>query len=525
MYLQYFQFATPPFRQVTTTSGKFTVAYHQDVYGMLAENATQPGIAGLFSGDEELLKQFSDTLSESFVGSQTINAFPELSAETLLYKLHPEAKSSKNRIQAIDAILQRWQSQCCSKKPATKLLVISAAQAMRDTAWSVLGMLLTRAQELGFTLTLLLTGTAQAEAKLMSDSGLPGLVHTRHSMRPLSGRECQAYFAARMEEQGVETSPFPRDRIRKIHALTQGNLTQVNRLAHLALLAAWTERASRVSARHLRLAAREIIPARRSTKKWATVALIAMLACLAGGWYVPPSWTAKLSLSVPTPVSWKRMAQAEAPSLPLSINNEAISPADGMHQLYKIWGYAATADDALCQNAGRVMLQCKQGKATLTELESGGYPWIAELKTGERLNYAVVVHIENNTIDLLLNNRTWQVSRNWFTQNATGNYTLLHRLTPDGKNSVSAASRVNDISWLDNALSQALGLPVIHTTTWSTELVKRIREFQTKMGLRVDGLPGDETLFRLIHAVGMAPTVTDAVHLTDTNTPQQGSGS
>ncbi|WP_309578234.1 ExeA family protein [Scandinavium hiltneri] len=521
MYLQHFQFATPPFRQVTTPAGEFTVARHQDVFGLLAEKTRQPGIVGLFSADEALLKQFSHRLSTQVANTHIVNAFPKLSAETLLYKLNPDGQASKNWIQTIDAIFRRWQSQCGKQT----VLVISAAQAISDNAWSLLGMLLSRAEEQGFTLSILLTGTAEAETKLMSMPGLSALMHTCHTLRPLSGRECEAYFAARMKEQGVETSPFPRDRIRKIHALTQGNITQINRLAHLALLAAWTERAPRVCSRHLRLACDEIIPARRSAKKWATIALVTVFACLAGGWYAPPSLTAKLPFSIPTPASWQQMARTEAPPPPPSINDEVISEADSMHQLYKIWGYDATADDALCYNAKRAMLQCREGRATLAEREKEGYPWIAELKTGDRLNYAVVAHIENNTVDLLLNGRTWQVSRNWFVHNATGNYTLLRRLTPAGQNSVNANSPVGDIIWLDNALSQALNVEPTHTTGWSAELVKRVREFQSTRGLRVDGVPGDETLLRLMHSINMTPTVISPVHLSRVEKTQQGSES
>ena len=47
-------------------------------------------------------------------------------------------------------------------------------------------------------------------------------------------------------------------------------------------------------------------------------------------------------------------------------------------------------------------------------LAQEGYPWISELKTGNHLNYAVVARVGDNSLDLLMNNRTWQVSRHWF---------------------------------------------------------------------------------------------------------------
>ena len=57
------------------------------------------------------------------------------------------------------------------------------------------------------------------------------------------------------------------------------------------------------------------------------------------------------------------------------------------------------------------------------------------------------------------------MSRSWFNQHATGNFTQLHRLTPEGKDAISAASDAKDMGWLDQALSLALGQPETHAQT------------------------------------------------------------
>jgi hypothetical protein len=53
-----------------------------------------------------------------------------------------------------------------------------------------------------------------------------------------------------------------------MHALTKGNISKLNELAHLSMLAAWTERAAQVSPRHLRLAAGEILPRKNTVSAW-----------------------------------------------------------------------------------------------------------------------------------------------------------------------------------------------------------------------------------------------------------------
>ncbi|MGG5838696.1 peptidoglycan-binding domain-containing protein, partial [Huaxiibacter chinensis] len=189
------------------------------------------------------------------------------------------------------------------------------------------------------------------------------------------------------------------------------------------------------------------------------------------------------------------------------IENEMVNQPDAMHQLYVMWGYDASAEDALCQNAGRVNLMCKQGNAPVSTLVDEGYPWVSELKTGNHLNYAVVARVGEKSLDLLMNNRTWQVSRNWFNQHATGNYTQLHRLTPEGKDAITAASDSKDVSWLDQQLSLALAEPETHSQNWTAEMMKRTREFQKKMNLHVDGIPGEETLMQLMLETHTTPGV------------------
>ena len=153
MYQSHFNFKTPPFRKVTRPSGDFFVPYHQDVFNLLKEKTQQAGITGLFCHDAQLLGQFSDALKANSLAVLAINAFPKLSASSLLYKLNPGTKESHSRIQAVDAVLRQWQD-ASSRKNNRKVLVISHVEAMKENCRDVLAMLLTRAQELDFALSI-----------------------------------------------------------------------------------------------------------------------------------------------------------------------------------------------------------------------------------------------------------------------------------------------------------------------------------------------------------------------------------
>ncbi|HDW3273852.1 TPA: peptidoglycan-binding protein [Enterobacter asburiae] len=503
MYQSHFNFKNPPFRKITRLSGDFLVPYHQDVFNLLKEKTQRAGITGLFSSDAPLLGQFSSALKSANPGVLAINAFPKLSASSLLYKLNPGTKESKNRLQAVDAVLRQWQE----GKAKAKVLVIAHTEAMKDNCREVLAMLLTRAQELDFRLSVVLMGAAEQEAVLNQQPELREYTHTHHTLRPLTCREFLSYVQAQCGEHGCDTSPLTPARVRKMHALTKGSISNLNELAHLSLLAAWTERARQVSPRHLRLAAGEILPAKKHGKRLATVGLFASVLFAACGWYLTSSISARLPVQLPVPVSWQHPApKVQAPVVPV-IDNEVVNQPDAMHQLYQMWGYDASADDALCQNAAKVNLMCKQGNASPDALAQEGYPWVSELKTGNHLNYAVVARVGDTSLDLLMNNRTWQVSRSWFNQHATGNYTQLHRLTPEGKDAISAASDAKDMGWLDRQLSVALNQPQTHAQTWTTEMVKRTREFQQQMHLHVDGIPGEDTLMQLMRETHSTPSV------------------
>ena len=507
MYQSHFNFKNPPFRKITRSAGDFFVPYHQDIFNLLKEKTCLAGITGLFCNDDALLYQYSDALKSAGHDIFTVNAFPKLSASSLLYKLNPGSKESKTRLHAVDAVLHQWREASVSRKARNKVLVISHTEAMKDNCRDVLGMLLTRAQELEFPLAIVLMGSADQEAVLMQHSGLQPYVHTHHVIRSLTCREMLNYAQAQCDEQGCETSPLSTSRVRKMHALAKGQIGKFNELAHLAMLAAWTERAAAVEPRHLRLAAGEILPAKTHGKRLATVGLFASVLFAACGWYLTATISAGLPVPLPVPASWSQATpKTQVPAMPV-VDNEMVNQPDAMHQLYVMWGYDASAEDALCQNAAKVNLMCKQGNAPLDELAKAGYPWIGEMKTGDHLNYAVVARVGSDSLDLLMNNRTWQVSRSWFNQHATGNYTQLHRLTPEGKDAISPASGGKDLAWLDQQLSLTLAEPETHSQGWTAEMMKRTREFQQKMNLQVDGIPGEETLMQLMRETNTTPSV------------------
>lgn len=166
-------------------------------------------------------------------------------------------------MQAVDAVLRQWQE----GKAKSRVLTIAHSEAMKESCREVLGNAAHARPELNFRLAVVLTGAAEQE-RLLKQPELREYTHTHHVLRPLTCREYLSYVQAQCEEHDCEHSPLPPARVRKMHTLTKGNISKLNALAHLSMLAAWTERAAQVSPRHLRLAAGEILPAKNTVSAW-----------------------------------------------------------------------------------------------------------------------------------------------------------------------------------------------------------------------------------------------------------------
>ncbi len=237
---------------------------------------------------------------------------------------------------------------------------------------------------------MVLTGAAEQE-RLLKQPELREYTHTHHVLRPLTCREYLSYVQAQCEEHDCEHSPLPPARVRKMHTLTKGNISKLNALAHLSMLAALDgTRGTGQPTPFTSGGGRDPARQKNTVSAPATVGLFASVLFAACGWYFTSSIGARLPIQLPVPVSWKQQTpKPEAAVVPV-IDNEIVNQPDAMHQLYLMWGYDASADDALCQNAAKVNLMCKQGNASPQTLAQEGYPWVSELKTSGHLNYAVV---------------------------------------------------------------------------------------------------------------------------------------
>ena len=173
--------------------------------------------------------------------------------------------------------------------------------------------------------------------------------------------------------------------------------------------------------------------------------------------------------------------------------------------LFRVWGFEPTLDEANCEAAGRVGLQCQQGSGSLKSLLELDHPAVVRLFDENATEfYADLLRVDDQEADLLIDGESWTVSRDWLEQAWGDEYTLLWRLPKSGTRSITPRSNKADLQWLENALSRAFKERPRKISKFDEPLAAKLKRFQEQEGLKPDGVAGPQTLIRL-NARGREP--------------------
>lgn len=488
MYLSHFGFSESPFKNPLFHKGKQRcyISYFSGVELMLAHACNEPGSVGLYGDDESVIESLVVRLRQKSVMAScllvlnngvSIRSFDKKIADDIHY-----ATGYSNGARRL-------------------LLVIQIADSFTPLHKRILRKHIEKAEAQGVEITLLLAGRKMLAEELKKMPDMWAVITTNITIRSPTFQEVRQWFSYQFQWNGLNKTLFSTWQIFKIYSRCQGRLSQISQVAHYTLLAAFTERSRTVKSRHLRSALNELTGPPRHVAVSALASMMWLGLCIALGWQALPHTSSLL----PLPAKWAQKP-SPSPTKPVDkIEDSLDQPIAAMRQLFRVWGYDVPLEEAFCEEAGRAKLQCKRGESPISTLEKNGYPWLAELRVGDRVGYASVVRSSQNDMDLLMGNKTWQVSRNWFKHVATGNYVLLYRLTPQGNSKVDAKSDASEIVWLNKMLSRALMKPKNNTAGWSGALVDNIKEFQHKAGIKADGQLGEGTLMKLLIASGESP--------------------
>jgi len=382
-------------------------------------------------------------------------------------------------------------------KTSESLIVIDNADLLAGHLDSFIQSFTQLIPAIGVSVKLLLVGSVKLKNAKSLSQRLPLYV----CLDPPSERECSEYMnAMQAEDPSGDDVVFRPGFVRHVCLATKGNLKVMKRIAVIAKQLAVAEHSTKLSARQERLVMAAVGLPYKSRPSAFLLVTYAVLA-LAIGW----GGADMIKLPFPTP-QWLNVTKPTVKEAePAKITDVTSNVHDAMEQLYATWGYDVSAEEAWCEQADRADLVCESGNETVSHLASNGLPWIARLTVEKHPLYAVVMRVSDNDLDLLINKKTWTVTRRWFDTHSEGHYTMMWPPAPDGKNRVTNKSSAESIIWLDAMLSRALGLPVDESGDWTATLTEKVKLFQRNEKLQADGVPGKNTLIRLRQALGEAP--------------------
>jgi general secretion pathway protein A len=344
-------------------------------------------------------------------------------------------------------------------------------------------------------------------------------VIARYHLGPLSESETGAYVSHRLAVAGAHPgNPVPASLAPLIHRLTHGVPRRINLLCDRALLGAYVENSREVTPKILRRAAQEVFAgegqpsARRAAApmRWPLVAggVLAGVAISAAAWQAAPHASAPAVVrSAVAPASHAQPAAhpkaaagpgtAPAKPLLLATQNEAL------RELGTLWGQQLPPEQP-CQGAAKLNLRCYQGRGGLYELRLLDRPAIVALHDGQKLGYAVLSSMDENSATLSVNGQRQKVSLAALATRFDGEYTTLWK-TPRGfREEVHPGDTGADVDWIAGRLAELNKQTAPRTDQPLDEPTRRLlRAFQAKQNLKADGVAGPRTYMRLNQLSGV----------------------
>jgi general secretion pathway protein A len=326
-------------------------------------------------------------------------------------------------------------------------------------------------------------------------------ITARYHLLPLCHDDVDAYVRFRLQVAGCIQPVFTPSAIRTLHRLSGGIPRIINLIAERALLGAYAAGQAKIGDKVVVQAAYDAMGVQdKGTSGWGVVAFtFCGLLMLAAGWLGWQKWGVfpeqlvhRVEVPVKLPPDAKLMKHFEK-SL-----QQAVYQDEAMLTLYRVWGFEPTLEEANCDAASRVGLQCQQGTGGLDEVVALDHPAVVRLYDENATEfYADLLRVDSKEADLLVDGESWTVSRDWLAQAWGDEYTLLWRLPKGGARSITPRSNKAEVQWLENALSRAFKERPRKVSKFDDELAAKLKRFQETEGLKPDGVAGTQTLIRL----------------------------
>lgn len=377
-------------------------------------------------------------------------------------------------------------------------------------------------------LRMVLVGQPELQT-LLARPGLRQLaqrITARCHLRPLDRRTARAYLDHRLRVAGGQPELFSSAAGRIVQRRAGGIPRLLNIIGDRALLGAYARDRNRVDAGIARRAAREVLHGDRSCPRfrwpvWATAALLALLAV--AGWHQgellrnPPAERLLADVlpitpepaSTPAPVAAPEPTPTESASAETPLRLTQLDEQYGLRRLLTLWeGDPGLADSAdVCAALPATGLRCRNARTDWNGLRRYNRPALLTLNDPRdgTVHRILLTALHDDAATLMLDDGPRTVGMERLNGMWNGEALLLWR-PPTRAELLRPGSRGDDVVWLRRQLAETDDRPLSEPVSelFDAELAQRVREFQRRHGLHVDGLAGPDTLL-ILTSVAPAP--------------------
>ena len=362
----------------------------------------------------------------------------------------------------------------------------------------------------------------------------------RYHLEPLSAQETAIYLKHRMRVAGAQREVFTPPAVRRIFRESGGIPRLINVVADRALLAAYTQERAKINGRLVRRAAREVFGRRSARRWWPWAAVAAGIAGLAltsvtqrgthdAGTSIalvdraptgtdlaaplsPAAGTGDLGAEAAAAGAAAAEAKAAETTGLAALLADASFPTDAAsatRELFKLWNAAyEPAGGPACAQAAAQELQCLAlGRGSFGELRKLNRPALLTLVDAAGEERRVVVSgLDYATAELATASRRERVGIADLTHYWYGDNLLLWKPIFGDAAALVPGARSESVPWLRDSLQRALGTTITGPDPlyYDEELAAKVRDFQRRENLAVDGVVGAHTQIAMQTILGAA---------------------
>lgn len=543
MYLSHFGLKEQPFSIAPDPSFLYLSEHHQEALGHLLYGAGQTGGFVALTGEvgtgkttlvRTLLEQKLDKVDIALCLNPglSVNDFVESLCDELGIDYAPGASLRQLSASLNQALLE---SHAAGRR---SVAIIDEAQNLSREVLEQIRLLTNLETNKDKLLRIILVGQPELQ-QLLARNDLRQLaqrITARYHLGELSKAETKAYIQHRLSVAGTHNPIFSAAAINAIYGYSGGTPRLVNIICDRALTIAYAEERVNVLPRHVKEAARELLPGKRKqASRLPALALGSLMVVVAiVCWqFAKPIFDDIYEQLLPSSPdvlagSPQDLQGIESASAPVEQEVETIEPppmvtpesappeqagqsvefdleplfrySNASNGLLKRWQVTSELSSSeLCRGVLGYQLRCLFGDVSLDDIVNFNRPAMLRISRPGAVSWALLQAIDGEQLILQADEGLMSVARADFEPYWTGEYRLLLRMPAKGVQTLRPGQVNSGIAWLRRQMElydgQQSGSAA--ATRYDSTLKQRVETFQSNNGLESDGVVGGKTLTML----------------------------